>query len=121
MKTFGERTYYALDRFKPYQRPSSATAAGERRWSAGAISKSPATRKRKARRLFAAALWLGGIINTSDFLLRGAAVVTLDRSRINVALRLLVIPLLVSGLPNLSLAARATSERLVEIKLRQTS
>src|SRR5438876_9856419 len=40
-------------------RTSSATAAGERRWSAGAITKSPATRKRKARPLFAAALWLG--------------------------------------------------------------
>src|SRR6266567_2831810 len=48
-----------LTKLKPYQRPSSATAAGERRWSAGAITKSPATRKRKARRLFAAALWLG--------------------------------------------------------------
>src|SRR5437667_11157655 len=40
-------------------RPSSATAAGERRWSARCASKLPATRKRKARRLFAAALWLG--------------------------------------------------------------
>src|SRR5437867_5082273 len=40
-------------------RTSSGTAAGERRWSAGATAKSPATRKRKARRLFAAALWLG--------------------------------------------------------------
>src|SRR5207247_1346199 len=43
----------------PSQLPSSATAAGERRWSAEATSKSPATRKRKARRLFAAALWFG--------------------------------------------------------------
>src|SRR6266496_2445962 len=33
-----------------------ATAAGERRWSAGATAKSPATRKRSARRLFAVAL-----------------------------------------------------------------
>src|SRR6266540_1793291 len=43
------------------ERPSSATAAGERRWGAGAITKSPATRKRKARRLFAAALWFGDV------------------------------------------------------------
>ena len=44
------------------ERPSSATAAGERRWSARRASKSPATRKRKARRLFAAALWLGDVL-----------------------------------------------------------
>src|SRR5437667_5874448 len=43
-------------------RPSSATAAGERRWSARRASKLPATRKRKARRLFAAALWLGHVV-----------------------------------------------------------
>jgi hypothetical protein len=37
----------------------SATVAGERRWSAGATVKSPATLKRKARR----AAWLDGIFN----------------------------------------------------------
>src|SRR5256885_1799969 len=37
-----------------------------RRWSARRASKSPATCKRKARRLFAAALWLGHIFNISE-------------------------------------------------------
>jgi hypothetical protein len=46
---------------------------------------------------------------------------TLNGSGINVSLRLLVIPLLVSGLPNLSLAALAASERLIQIKLRQAA
>jgi hypothetical protein len=39
---------------------------------------------------------------------------TLDSSRIDMSLRFLVVPFLVSGLPNLSLAAIATSKRLVE-------
>lgn len=75
---------------------------------------------RTHQRRFAATTWLGGNTVTSLFLLRGATIMTLNRSGINVSLGLLVIPLLVSGLPNLSLAALATSKRLVEIKLRQT-
>jgi hypothetical protein len=51
----------------------------------------------------------------------GAAVMTLHRAGINVTLDLLVIPLLVSRFPNLSLAAPTTSEGLVEVKLRQTT
>jgi len=40
----------------------------------------------------------------------------LNRSRINVSLRLFIIPLLVSGFPYFSLAALAASEWLVEGK-----
>jgi hypothetical protein len=43
----------------------------------------------------------------------------LYRPGINVSLGLLVIPLLVAGLPYLPLAALATGERLIQIKLRQ--
>src|ERR1043165_6114506 len=44
----------------------------------------------------------------------------LNRSGIHMPLRLLIIPFLVFGLPNLSLAALAASKWLVEIELRQT-
>jgi len=56
-----------------------------------------------------------------SLLFGGATIMTLNRSGINVSLGLLVIPLLVSGLPNLSLAALAASERLIQIKLRQSA
>jgi hypothetical protein len=62
----------------------------------------------------------GGIINISLFLLCRATIMTLNGFGINVPFGLLVIPLLVPGLPNLPLTAVATSERLIEIKLRQT-
>jgi hypothetical protein len=45
----------------------------------------------------------------------------LNRSGINVSLGLLVIPLLVAGLPYLSLAAPTASEWLVEVKIWQAS
>src|ERR1043165_1649325 len=64
--------------------------------------------------------WLDLPNHDIHFLLR-ATVVTLNCSGIDVSLRLFVIPLLVSGLPNLSLAALATSKWLVEVKLRQTT
>ena len=74
---------------------------------------------RRSRRVRCSA-WLGGIINTSLFLFGCATIVALNRSRINVALGLFVIPLLVSRLPNLFLAALAASEWLIEIKLGQS-
>jgi hypothetical protein len=43
----------------------------------------------------------------------------LNRSPTYMSFRFFIIPLLISGLPNLSLAALPTSKRLVEIKLRQ--
>src|SRR5262245_17081027 len=45
----------------------------------------------------------------------------LDRSRINVLLGLLVIPLLVTGFPDLSLAALAANKRSIQIKIWQTA
>src|SRR5271163_4150023 len=45
----------------------------------------------------------------------------LDRPRINVPLRFLVIPLLVYGFPYLRLAAFAANKRRIEIKLRQAA
>ena len=44
---------------------------------------------------------------------------TFDRSRIDVAFRFLVIPLLVTGLPDLPLPASAARERPVEVVLRE--
>src|SRR4029077_5017192 len=54
-------------------------------------------------------------------LVRFAAIMALNRSGIDMSLRFFIKPLLVSGLPNLSLPALAASKWLVEIKLRQTA
>lgn len=45
----------------------------------------------------------------------------LHRSRINMSLRLFIIPLLIAGFPYLPFAALAASKWLVEIKLRKTT
>ena len=50
-----------------------------------------------------------------------AAIMTFNCSSINVPLSLFVVPLLVSGLPNLSFTTPAASEWLVEIEIRQVS
>src|SRR5690349_2055420 len=61
---------------------------------------------------------LGGVVITNPgLLLCRATIMALNRSRITVSLRLFIIPLLVSGFPDLSLATLATSKWLVEIKL----
>jgi hypothetical protein len=53
------------------------------------------------------------------FMFARATIMTLNSSRINISLRFLTIPLLVSSLPNLSLTALAARKWLVEIKLWQ--
>src|SRR6266566_2907410 len=61
---------------------------------------------------------LGGVVITNSRpLLCRATIMALNRSRINVSLRLFIIPLLVSSFPYFSLAALAASKWLVEIKL----
>ena len=62
-----------------------------------------------------------GLIASSASFYGSATIMALDRSRINVPLRLLVIPLLVSGFPDLGLAAPAANERSVQIKSWETA
>ena len=60
---------------------------------------------------------LGGFfILNSDSLVCCATIMALNRSRINVPFRFLIIPLLVFGFPYFSFAAFAASKWLVEIK-----
>jgi len=58
MKISGAQENCLLDEFKPYQRPSSATAAGNARSSASVADKLSEPSACPAGRRFAAALWL---------------------------------------------------------------
>jgi hypothetical protein len=60
-------------------------------------------------------------VASSASFLGSATIVALGRSRINVPFRLLVIPLLVFGFPNLGLPALAANERSIQIKIRKTT